>query len=427
MDPQGRPRPRTPQEALEFFSRLSPSTIRLGLDRVRSALERLGRPDRAYRSLQVAGTNGKGSTCAFAAQILQRSGYRVGLYTSPHLVRVTERIRVDGEEVSPALFGQRILEVIQRLPEVFEDPPGLTYFEVGTLVALWHFAQAGVELAVLETGLGGRLDATTAASAQVTAITSVSLDHQSYLGDTLGQIAAEKAGILRPGTPVVVSRQQPTARKVIEAAAQAGSSPLMSEGQDFRLESGVYTGPGMVRLEGLTLSLAGPHQTSNAAVAVTAARLLGGERVTASAVRTGLAHTAWPGRFEQLQEHPAVIVDGAHNPEGAEILRAALAERFGARPVHLVFGVLADKDHSAIRATLFPGCASIHLCPVPSPRSLDPQDSRPQAHSACSRVSVHPSVGEALEAALEAAAPGDVVVCAGSLFLVGAARSHFRK
>lgn len=425
MDPKVRPR--TPEEALEFFSRLSPSTIRLGLDRVRSALERLGRPDRAFRSLQVAGTNGKGSTCAFAAQILQRSGYRVGLYTSPHLVRVTERIRVDGEELSPEVFGQRILEVIDRLPEVFEDPPGLTYFEVGTLVALWHFAQTPVDLAVLETGLGGRLDATTAAEVQVTAITSVSLDHQAYLGDTLAQIAAEKAGILRPGVPVVVSRQESAAREEIESAARAGASPWLSEGQDFRLESGVYTGPGLGRLDGLTLSLAGPHQVSNAAVAVTAARLLGGDRVTPAAVSAGLAHTSWPGRFEQLQEHPAVIVDGAHNPGGAEILRAALAERFGARPVHLVFGVLADKDHSAIRALLFPGCASIHLCPVPSPRSLAPAESLPQARAACSKVAVHPSVEAALEAALAGAASGDVVVCAGSLFLVGAARSHFRK
>jgi len=426
------PHPPTPAEALATFATLSPSTIRLGLDRVEQALEQLGRPDRAYRSLQIAGTNGKGSSCAFAAELLRRAGYRVGLYTSPHLVRVTERIRVDGEEISEEAFGRALQEVFSRCPQALADPPGLTYFEVGTLAALWHFAQVGVELAVLETGLGGRLDATTAAQVGVTAITSISLDHPQYLGSTVEAIAGEKAGILRPGVPVVVSAQVPAALAVLqERAAQVGT-PLLLEGRDFGMErlpdGGLrYRGPGDPVPAPLTLSLAGPHQASNAAVAVTAARLLGAPRVTGEAIAQGLAHTRWPGRFEQLSERPAVIVDGAHNEGGAEALRATLAERFPGRRVHLVFGVLADKDHGAIRSRLFPGCASIHLCPVPSPRSLAPEASLPDARLATAEARLHPSVEAALEAALAGADAQDVVLGCGSLFLVGAIRAYFGK
>ncbi len=215
--------PQTPEQGLEFLSTFSPSQIRLGLERIDRALEFLGHPERTFTIVQVAGTNGKGSTCAFIASCLASADYRVGLYTSPHLVRINERYRINGRDISDELLGQRVLEVAERYPEIGGDPLPLTYFELGTLVALWRFAQERVQVGVLETGLGGRLDATTATRPAVTAITPISFDHMDYLGNTLAEIASEKAGILKPNIPVIVSRQATEALKVVADRLGAGA------------------------------------------------------------------------------------------------------------------------------------------------------------------------------------------------------------
>lgn len=416
----------TPAEALATFAQLQPSTIRLGLERVSAALERLGRPDHAYRSLQVAGTNGKGSTCAFLARLLRESGRRVGLYTSPHLVHPNERIQVDGEAISDAEFGVALREVFLRCPEALEEPPSLTYFEVGTLAALVHFQRAGVEVAVLETGLGGRLDATTAARVEVTAIATIALDHTPLLGTTLGEIAREKAGILREGVPVAVLRQPPEAEAVLSRCAAERGAPLYREGEHFGLTAaGCFRGLGRT-VEGLRPGLRGAHQRRNAALAIATA-LLFDPSLSDDALRRGLSQTRWPGRFEQVETGPDLILDGAHNPEGAAALRAALAAEYPGRRVHLVFGVLADKDHTRVRAALFPGCASIHLCPVPSPRSLPPEASVVEARRHSGVVRCHATWQQALEAARQGAASDEVIVCAGSLFLIGAVRAELGK
>jgi dihydrofolate synthase/folylpolyglutamate synthase len=423
--------PRTPEEALDFLARLNPSVIKPGLERMFVALEALGHPERRYRSLHVAGTNGKGSTCAFASTALRAAGHRVGLYTSPHLERVTERFQVGGEEIPRELLGRRILEVLERYPEAADTPAPLTYFEFGTAVAFWHFAQEGVDVAVLETGLGGRLDATNTVAPLVTAITPISFDHMEYLGHTLGAIAGEKAGILKPGVPVAVSRQEPEALEVIARVAGEVGAPMLLEGRDFTLEDAasgtlVYQGPRW-SLDGLALSLRGPHQKQNAAVALAALEQLDarGLTVPTEAAKSGLASARWPGRLEEVSRHPVVLLDGAHNPGGVAVLLASLEALYPGRRIHAVFGVVADKERAPMMRALFPRCASIHLTPLDTPRSLAPERYLEEARALCADVRAHASLDDALASAQALAMEGDVVLCTGSLFLVGAARTHF--
>jgi dihydrofolate synthase/folylpolyglutamate synthase len=426
--------PRTPEEALAFFSGLSPSTIRLGLDRIHGALERLGSPQKGYRTVHVAGTNGKGSTCAFVEASLRAEGYRVGLYTSPHLERVNERIRIDGEEITDAAFGQRILEVIERVPELCADPPLLTYFEVGTLVAFWHFAREAVEVAVLETGLGGRLDATNACVPTVTGVTQIDFDHMAMLGDTLDAIAREKAGIFKPGIPAIVAAQPPEAARALEEVAARVGAPLFREGVEFGGDSnpdGSLTLRGRRTVEAVTLSLRGPHQRHNAAVAAACLDALdaAGVKVSGRAVREGLSSARWPGRFEEVPgEVPTLVLDGAHNPAGVRALLESLDAIHRGRPIHLVFGVLADKDHRPMIETLFPRCATVELVPVDSPRALAPARYLSEAAKLAPVVRAHPNVGEALAAARKAASSTGrgLVVCAGSLVLIGQLKRWLR-
>jgi dihydrofolate synthase/folylpolyglutamate synthase len=422
--------PRTPGEALDFLARLNPSVIKPGLERMFMALEALGQPQRRYRSLHVAGTNGKGSTCAFASTVLRAAGHRVGLYTSPHLERVTERFQIDGSEIPRELLGRRILEVLERYPQAAGTPAPLTYFEFGTAVAFWHFAQEGVEVAVLETGLGGRLDATNTVAPLVTAITPISFDHMEYLGHTLGAIAGEKAGILKPGVPVIVSRQEPEALANIARVADEVSSPMLLEGRDFTLEQAaggalIYRGVRWT-LDELTLSLRGPHQRQNASVALAALEQLDSRGVTVptEAAKAGLASAQWPGRLEEVSKQPLVLLDGAHNPGGVAALLASLDALYPGRRIHAVFGVVADKDRAPMMRALFPRCASLHLTPLDTPRSLAPERYLEEARAWCADVRAHASLDAALASAQAQAMEGDVVLCTGSLFLVGAVRAR---
>jgi dihydrofolate synthase/folylpolyglutamate synthase len=414
--------PRTPAEGLDFLASRSPSTVVLGLQRMQEALEELGHPELRLRSVQVAGTNGKGSTCAFLESILRAAGHRVGLYTSPHLVRVNERIQVGGVPIDDETFGTRIVEVLQKAPAALEA----TYFELGTLAALEHFAREQVDLAILEVGLGGRLDATTAARPRLTAVTSVGMDHLEYLGETLDAIAREKAAIFRKSVPAVVAEQRPEALMAIETCAGWVGAPLLVEGRDFSLDGlGRYRGPEL-SLDGLALGLHGAHQHHNAAVAVTCAHLLEGQGLTvgAEAIRTGLQRTRWPGRLEQVPGHPPLLLDGAHNEDGVAALLAALdAPPYAGRAVHLVFGVVSDKRVQPMLRMLLPRCASATFTPVPSPRSLDPATYLGLGQSLCPVVEVAPSAEEALARARVRAGPDAWVLVAGSLYLVGAVKA----
>ena len=407
------------ESALAWLTGLGPLHVDLGLERIERLLERLGHPERSYPSLHVAGTNGTGSTCAMAAAGLRAAGLRVGFYSSPHLVRFEERVAIDGIPIGEA-------DLVRGLAAVREAAAGipLTYFEAGTALALLHF-RGRVDAAVLETGLGGRLDATNAVRPAACAITALGLDHTEILGPTLAHIAREKAGILKPGVPCAAAAPPPEALPVLEGRAREVGCELWLEGRDFALEDGRYRGRGW-EIPAVAVGLRGPHQRHNAAVAL-ALLELASRSVTATpeAARRGVAQARWPGRLEVLRRGQAtVVLDGAHNPAGAEALAAALRAEWPGRPVRLVFGVLVEKDAPAMVSSLFPLARSAVLVAPPSPRARAPGEILPLARAACADVSVAGSVAEALDRAVAAADPSDLVVVCGSLYVIGEARAR---
>ena len=396
-------------EPYRYLQSLQPLAMRFGLERMVRALDALGHPERSFPILHVAGTNGKGSTCAMAAAALRAAGYQVGLYTSPHLVRFGERIQIDGQEIDDASLARCIDAIRGACPwhEADGDGDRLTYFEFATLVALLHFAAEKISAAVLEVGLGGRFDATNAVTPRVTAVTHIGLDHVQLLGNTVGDIAREKAGIFKPGVPAVVAGEQPAeAMAVLRAEAERRGAP-------FSLAPAHYPG---------AMSLRGPHQSANAALAAAALRLLDQEGVSVppAAIEAGIADARWPGRLEEVG---GVLLDGAHNPDGAAALSRALAALYPGRPVELVFGVLTDKDHQGILRQLSGQVRALHLIAPDTPRARPPESYRELAQGLFPTVHVHTGCAEAIDCARRAAAAGQALVCvAGSLYLVGEAR-----
>lgn len=381
---------------------------RLGMDfrlaRLGPVLDRLDHPELAFPSVHIAGTNGKGSTAAFLHSILHASGVRVGLYTSPHLLSFRERIRVNDsriEEAAVVAYGARVREAMS------DAGVELTFFEIATLMAFLEFRERECDLAVVETGLGGRLDATNIIDSVVAVITSIGRDHEEFLGDTLESIAMEKAGILREDIPLVTGVIADNALEVIGEARCGHRSAWLQYGRDF----GPWTGE---------LPLAGEHQRVNAAVAVATARLLAGRfGIGEDALIRGVAGVRWPARFERLGSSPEIIVDGAHNPQAANTIASQL-ERAGrlqppARNV-LLFGAMADKDWGEMLSVLAPGFDEIVLTPVGVARSFDP-DGAAEAIGAVLPCRTADNANEALEVARSLAGPGGRIVVTGSIFL----------
>lgn len=409
----------------ELFARAR-GGMKLGLDRMRRALEELGRPDRCAPALHVAGTNGKGSVCAMLAAAGRAAGLRTGLYTSPHLEHFSERFQVDGRPIADEALVALYAELKARLPWAFEGPDALTFFELVTLLAFQHFAAARVELMVIEVGLGGRLDATNVLEPVAACITPIGLEHREFLGDTLTAIAREKAGILKQGCPTAIARQHPEAAAAISQVAAAVGAPISVEGRDFSLtgtltaatyrsESGEQTG--------LRVGLRGEHQRSNAAVALRVLELARarGVAIPEAAARAGIADVVWPGRLETVATKPDIVLDGAHNPHAAEALANACRELFAGRRIHLVFGILADKELAPILAQLVP-CATRFIATAPtSPRAISAAQLAEQVHGV--PVEIAHNASEALRLARAGAAPDDVILVCGSLYLVGEVRA----
>jgi len=421
-----------PAERRAYLGRLEKFGIRLGLESVRVLLNDLGDPQYAFPSVLVAGTNGKGSVCAMLAEALRRNGLRTGLYTSPHLVRVEERIRIDGAPVPSRTFG-RLLEAVQASVERLIKDGKLaaqpTYFEVLTAAALLHFAERKVDIAVLEVGLGGRFDATNAVTPLVSVITTIALDHQEHLGRTLAEIAFEKAGIVKPGVPVVCgARRGGAAYRVIRRRARELGASFLGVWDGGELDT-VSTKRGycfIFRRRGRTLrfspGLAGKHQGINAAIVLAAAGEL--QRVwwkplDDGKLLAGIAQASWEGRLEIAAHRPLVILDGAHNPEGAAALATYLREVVR-RPVILVFGVMKDKDAKAMARSLFPLAKTVILTSAPLERSASPADLRAAVGGlAPGRTFLEPRAGRAVRLALREARGRTPVLVAGSLYLVG--------
>jgi dihydrofolate synthase/folylpolyglutamate synthase len=390
--------------------------MRPGLERIEAMLDAIGRPERAFTIVQVGGTNGKGSISAMLAAILQATGRRVGLYTSPHLAHYRERIRVDGRPISESDFVDGVDALgtlITRLD--------LTVFEAGTALALDHFCRERVDVAVLEVGLGGRLDATTVGKPRVVVLGPIDYDHQHELGDTLTLIATEKAAIIRSGV-AFSARQHPEAEAVITRRAAEAGVPLSLEGRDLRVAPLDFTleaqrlhleGPDW-RIPDVACGLLGVYQPGNALLAAAAARELGADE---GAIRAGLLGARWPGRFQIFRRDPLVILDGAHNPAGARALAASLRAYFPGRPVTFVIGVLADKDAGGILAALRPLAARVILTASANPRAAPP-DALRALLPAGARVDTARSPQDALTMAI-AEDPRGIVCVAGSLSLIG--------
>lgn len=390
------------------------------LGRVERLTASLDNPHRRYPSLHVAGTKGKGSTCAFAASILSAAGLKTGLYTSPHLISLSERIRVDGTPVSE----EDLAAAAERLKPFAGKE--LTYFEVITACAFLHFEKAGVDAAVFEVGMGGRLDATNILAPEVSGITPVSLDHMAKLGGTIEGIAAEKAGILKRGVPAVISPQSSQAMKVIEQTAAKEGVELHLVEKEVRIEA-AETGPDgsratfetpMGRYENLTIPLLGRHQLMNAAAAIRMVELFfKGEGSLLKAVREGITRTVWPGRCQLISGSPPVLLDGAQNAESARTLVNAVGELFPGRKVALVVGASQEKDLEGMGRVWGPWAARIFITQAPVPRS-EPAQKVKEAFAPFHPLPIETGpLEEVLRSAKKEAGPQGVVVVSGSLFV----------
>jgi dihydrofolate synthase / folylpolyglutamate synthase len=403
--------------------------MHLGLHRTQAMMQALDYPQNKYPSIHIAGTNGKGSVAAMSESVLRHAGLVTGLYTSPHLSRVEERIRINGKQISPqnfAALAARIQSMEASLLQTKTLDRPLTTFEFLTCCAFLCFAKQKIDIAVIEVGLGGKLDATNVIRPEVSVITGIALDHQNYLGNTLTKIAGEKAGIIKEYTPVISGCSDPVPRRVIRIQAKTVHAPLLEIGGDLNLRNmrerrGLYafdleTPRRMYR--NLRLSLSGEHQTRNAALAVMAMEALKSFRIRIEDIRCGLAETLWPGRLDEYAARRRTLLDGAHNPEGAKLLRQFLLGRKESE-IHLVFGAVRDKDIRGISTALFPLAARIHLTPLVNTRSADPKEIAKLFPRLQSRIKIHANMREALHSAWKECSPAGLVVVTGSLYLVG--------
>jgi dihydrofolate synthase/folylpolyglutamate synthase len=369
----------------------------------------MGNPERAYSVIHVAGTNGKGSTSAMIEAGLRASGARTGLFTSPHLQEPTERIRVDGIQVSREAF-ERAFTFVHETAGKLDLDCHPTYFETVAAMGFWLFREMQVETAVIEVGLGGRLDATNVVAPALTVITPVDFDHEMYLGNTIEAIAAEKAGILKPGIPLILARQRADAAAVIEARAAKLGVPV-THASDFEIRDLEIDARGS-RFSGIVCPLAGEHQVDNAVTAALALRALG--------VSTdGIADAAWPGRLEHVAPNPDILLDGAHNPAGARALARYLNRFYNHRPIRLIFGAMRDKAVGEVAEILFPLAADLIFTAPDSARAVQPESLIELA----GRGRATPNVAAAIETARSNANEDDVIVITGSLFVVGEARA----
>ena len=415
------------------------------LTHMRVLLAALDHPERRFPSVLIAGTNGKGSTAATLASILRASGLKTGLYTSPHLVGINERVRVSGKEISDDEFASLHAEVdrvAEKLVERAELPWHPSFFEMMTAIAFEHFAREKVDLAVLEVGMGGRLDATNVVEPRVSVITDISLDHQKFLGDTVGEIAREKVGIIRPGGAVVTLPQLAEANDVIgntilELGARVVNAvpyvpPVSPASPEYLVpgaESGssVYRYPLQVTGEQILVEtpLVGRHQLRNVALAIAAAVELseqGFSGITAKSIESGIRETRWPGRFQVIAARPGwpeMVIDVAHNPAGAWALRSALSERYEDRPLIFVFGAMRDKAISEMTEILFPLADRVIATRPENPRAASPEEIRQAAARTGVEVETVEDVQQAVERARAVAKTGTVIVITGSIYLVG--------
>jgi dihydrofolate synthase/folylpolyglutamate synthase len=400
-----------------------------GLENISRLLQTLEDPHRDLKTIHVGGTNGKGSVSAMMASVLQEEGYRVGLYTSPHLVSFTERIQINGVAIAWEEVV-RLTDLLRSRVEQEGIPQQFTFFDFTTAVALYYFAQQKVDLSILEVGLGGRLDSTNVVRPLITIITNVSRDHFQILGERIEDIAREKAGIVKQGIPVISGATQPEVIQILEEACKVQEAPMRLAGRDFRgerISTGTLAFHGhRWQLTDIRLGVAGPFQIENATVALGGLEALGqkGYRIEEESIYKGLVQVRWPGRLELVQKSPQILLDGAHNPAAARSLKGALQEEFDYRHLYMVMGIMADKEVSAILAELAPLTDVLIATRPHNPRAMPPQRIAEIAQDYCGEIKVIEDVGEGVGYARELAQEDDLILVTGSLFTVGEVRDR---
>jgi dihydrofolate synthase/folylpolyglutamate synthase len=398
--------------------------IKLGLSTIKKILSGLGNPQNTYASIHVAGTNGKGSVASSLATILNQAGYKAGLYTSPHLVNFNERIQINNRPISNAA----VLASYKTIKKVHHGDREPTFFEFATIMAFLEFARHRVDWAIIETGMGGRLDATNIIRPRISIITNISLEHRDYLGDTLKQISGEKAGIIKTGTPVITGIRQSRALAVIQKKAAEKSAPLFCLGKDFKVRrsvSGTFSYFGInSNWQGLQNGLTGSHQVDNAALVLAACEIMNQNagNLSLDDIKAGLAKNRWPGRLEIVSTEPHIILDGAHNFIAARNLASFLAAHFADRNLTMVIGILDDKPYKAMLKCLLAPANRVILTRAKINRALEPEELEVFAKKMISKVIIKADVAQALNFAVDTAAPEDVICVAGSLYVVGEAK-----
>ena len=417
------------------------AAAKFNLENITALLERLGRPERSFPSVHVAGTNGKGSTAAFIESILREAGFRTGLNTSPHLERITERIRIDGEEIADDLFAEIFTRIAATIEELLADgtlKAHPTYFECVTAIAFEAFARERVDFAVVEVGLGGRLDATNVLMPVVSVITRVDFDHENFLGHSLGEIAGEKGGILKERVPVVIAEQQGAARTVLLSMANERQCPVTEVAEAFAVEredlqDGFVRATVVEKVSGRTFELApqlaGRFQLQNALNALACARILQGRNYKLSDrdIVDGISRTRWPGRMERLQKNPDIYLDGAHNPGAARELARFLEETLAGRRIYLLFAAMRDKAIDEVAGLLFPLAYEVIFTEANTPRAVSAVQLEEIAGHHAARSVVIPEAEKALDAVLRRARDRDAIFITGSLYLVGQLRRAWRE
>jgi dihydrofolate synthase / folylpolyglutamate synthase len=403
--------------------------IKLGLETIETILSALGDPQHGYRSIHIAGTNGKGSVATMLSTILMEAGFRVGRYTSPHLESFNERICIDNAPID----DDAVVSAYDRVQAIQNLKRQPTFFEFTTAMALDEFDRRKVDWAIIETGMGGRLDATNTIHPAVSVITNISLEHKLYLGDTIAAIADEKAGIIKPGIPVVAGVTQSSAKARIGSKADLHQAPLYLKGRDFRCRragDSSFTYYGMDHTwPRLRLSLHGSHQVDNAALALAVCEILmrsGQADIPFEAIRNGLKNACWPGRLEVVHEAPHLILDGAHNLMAARMLARHLKERYKDRQITLVVGVLDDKPYESILKDLAGPCRRAIVTQPEINRAVPAGQLAATARKYFNDVEMVPEIHQAIQKAIRDADPDDIICVAGSLYVVGEAKTALR-
>jgi len=398
--------------------------IKPGLSTITGILKSLDNPQDNFSCIHVAGTNGKGSIASSLSSILHASGHKVGLYTSPHLVRFNERICINNLPVS----DKKIVESYNAVNKVIQNNLEATFFELSTAMAFYEFSRQKVDWAVIETGMGGRLDATNIIRPVISIISNISVEHKKYLGNTIAQIAGEKGGIIKRSVPVITGVKQKNAVTVLKNIAAKQSAPFYRLGNEFRIRRNKgktfnYFGINTV-LRNMRTGLPGSHQINNAALALAVCEILNQNKTNLSSqnIKQGLAQNRWPGRLEKISSSPHVILDGAHNLAGARMLAKFLSENMRDKNITLIIGILNDKPYAGMLTALLPVCSKAILTRPKIDRALSPEKLFRKAKKHIKNIEIIPDVGKAIKHAIKTASANDVICIAGSLYLVGEAK-----